>query len=113
VQDEGQSQRLRIYISEGLRWQGKSVAQLIVHRAQEFGIAGVTVLRGIEGFGVNRRVHTSHMVEVDADLPLIIEAVDRPQAISRLLGAVDAIISEGLVTLEDVTVVERRPPAGS
>lgn len=106
--DDRSGQRLRVYVSEGLRWQGKPAAQVIVRRAWELGMAGVTVLRGIEGYGANRRVHASRLVEVDGDLPLIIEAVDHPEAISRLLAEVEAIVSEGLVTLEDVAMIQRR-----
>lgn len=110
---EGSGQCLRIYISEGARWHGKPAVQVIIQRAWELGVAGVTVLRGIEGFGVHRRLHASQLVEVDGDLPLIVEAVDRPEAITRLLDAVREIVSEGLVTVEEVAVLAQRQPPHS
>ena len=110
--DDRAGQRLCVYVSEGLHWQGTPVAQAIVRRARELGVARVTVLRGIEGYGANRRVHARRLVEVDGDLPLVVEAVDQPEAIGRLLAEVEAMVSEGLVTLEDIGMVQqRRPPA--
>ena len=105
-------QRVRVYLSEGDRWQGKPLADAIVRRAQELGLAGATVLRGVEGYGAHHAVHTSHLVEVADHLPLVVEIVDAAEAVARLLPELDRMIAEGLVTVEDVTVTlyRRRTP---
>ena len=68
------------------------------------GLAGATVLRGIEGFGAASRIHTSRILALSEDLPLVIEIVDAAEKVEAFLAAVDDMLSEGLVTMERVEV---------
>jgi len=96
---------LRIFIGDSDRAQGKPLHEALVERAHHRGIAAVTVLHGPMGFGRHSRVHTAKLVDVSADLPIVIELVDQDSVIRGYLAEVDALLVEGLATLERVTVV--------
>lgn len=102
----GAAKRLRIYIGESDRWQGKSLYQAIVLKAKELDLAGATVVRGIMGYGANSRIHTSRIVELSSDLPIMIEIIDSAAYIAKLLPLLDAMVTEGLVTLDDVEIIK-------
>jgi PII-like signaling protein len=103
---------LRIFIGESDRSEGKPLHEAIVLKARELGLAGATVLRGAEGFGASSHLHTSKILRLSADLPLIIEIVDREEKINTLLPFLDQAMGGGLVTLERVRVIRyRTPPA--
>ncbi|NQT86540.1 DUF190 domain-containing protein [bacterium] len=108
---EGDGKLLRIYVGESDRWHGRPLHEAIVHKARELGLAGATVLRGLEGFGASSRIHTAKLLRLSDDLPLVIEIVDRPDRIETLLPHLDDMVGEGLVTLENVQVIayRRRP----
>ena len=74
---EGEAQRVRVYIGEDDRWHGKPLFMAIVERCRKEGIAGATVLRGIESYGANSRIHTAHILRLSEDLPIVIDIVDR------------------------------------
>lgn len=95
---------LRIFIGESDRFEGKPLYETILHRAKEKGLAGCTVLRGIEGFGANSRIHTAKILRLSEDLPIVIEIVDASDKIEKFLREIDSMIDEGLVTLEKATV---------
>jgi hypothetical protein len=99
---------LRIFIGESDRWEHKPLYEAIVLKARELGLAGATVLRGPMGFGANSRLHTSKILRLSEDLPLIIEIVDSEQKIQLLLPHLDLMVKEGLVTLEKVQVIKYR-----
>ncbi|KAB2970044.1 MAG: DUF190 domain-containing protein [Thermoanaerobaculia bacterium] len=105
---EGEGQLLRIFIGESDRWEGKPLHEAIVRRAREAGLAGATVIRGMEGFGANSRIHTTKILRLSEDLPIIVEIVDKPERIQAILPALDAMVKEGLMTLEKVHVVAYR-----
>jgi|SRR5579872_2388795 len=113
---EGDAIILRIFVGESDRWHGKPLYEAIVERARAEGLAGATVLRGIEGFGADSRMHTSRILRLSEDLPIVIEIVDRQSEIDRILPLLDEMIGEGLVTTERVHVVayrssqDNRPP---
>ena len=96
---------LRIFIGDSDRSEGKPLYQVLVERARAKGLAGATVLHGPMGFGRHSRMHTSKLVEISADLPIVIEIVDLEQAIEGFMVDVEALVKEGLVTLEKVKVV--------
>lgn len=75
-----------------------------MRKAREHGLAGATVLRGIEGFGAHSRVHTARILCLSTDLPIVVEIVDSLEKIEAFLPAVDQAIREGLATLEQVQV---------
>ncbi|HXS69464.1 MAG TPA: DUF190 domain-containing protein [Candidatus Polarisedimenticolia bacterium] len=99
---------LRIYIGESDKWQHKPLYEAIVLKAREMHLAGATVLRGPMGFGKSSRLHTSKIVRLSMDLPLVIEIVDSEEKINSFLPALDEMIGGGLVTLEKVKVVHYR-----
>jgi len=105
---EGQGKLLRIYFGESDRWEGKPLYEAIVLKARELGLAGATVLRGLEGFGASSRIHTARLLRLSDDLPLIVEIVDRAERIDALLPHLDAMVGGGLVTLENVEVIAYR-----
>ena len=108
---EGEGTLLRIFVGESDRWHGKPLYEAIVERARAEGLAGATALRGLEGFGAHSRVHTSRILRLSEDLPVVIEIVDRPERIEAILPALDEMVAEGLVTLERVRVISYRARA--
>ena len=105
---EGQGKLLRIYIGESDRWDGAPLYQAIVRRLREEGLAGATVIRGIEGFGAHSRLHTARILRLSEDLPLLIEVVDQEERIQQVLPILEEMIPEGLVTLENVEILHYR-----
>jgi PII-like signaling protein len=105
---EGQGTLLRIFIGESDTWHGKPLYQAIVERVREAGLAGATVIRGIEGFGANSRIHTARILRLSEDLPLVIEIVDSVERIEEILPALDEMVGEGMVTVERVEVIAFR-----
>ncbi len=95
---------LRIFIGESDRHDGIPLYEWIVRKAREHGLAGTTVLRGLEGFGAHSRIHTSKILRLSEDLPIIIEIVDSGEKIEEFLPEIDAAITEGLATLEKVQI---------
>jgi uncharacterized protein len=117
MKTEGDLHRLRIFINESDRWEGRPLYETIVRVAREQGLAGATALRGIEGFGANNRLHTVKVLRLSEDLPIVVEIVDRPERIAAFLPTVEQMVAEGMVTVEKVrTILFRRengaePPA--
>lgn len=105
---EGQGKLLRIFIGESDTWHGRPLYEAIVRRLREEGLAGATVLRGIEGFGAHSRLHTARILRLSEDLPLLIEVVDNMEAIESVLPILDEMVSEGLVTMENVEIITYR-----
>ena len=103
-----QARLLRIFIGESDTWHGKPLYQAIVERVRQEGLAGATVLRGIEGFGADSRLHTSRILRLSEDLPVVIEIVDTPEQIDRVVPILDEMVGEGMLTLERVQIVSYR-----
>lgn len=95
---------LRIFIGEGDKKDGVPLYEWIVRKVKENGIAGATVLRGIEGFGAHSRIHAAKLLDLSIDLPIVIEIVDSLEKIEAFMPLVDEAIKEGLVTLEKVQI---------
>src|SRR4249920_1561560 len=102
---------LRIFIGESDRWEHKPLYEAIVLKARESQLAGATVLRGSMGFGKSSRLHTAKILRLSMDLPVIIEIVDSEEKIHGFLPALDEMIKGGLVTLEQVRVINYRGEA--
>jgi len=100
---------VRIFVGETDRWRGQPLHEAIMMRAREMGLAGTTVLRGVAGFGANSRIHTTKILRLSEDLPMVIEIADSPERIHNFLPALDEMVSEGLVTLERVRIILYRP----
>ncbi len=99
---------LRIFIGESDRFDGKPLYEAIVGEARRRGLAGATVLRGVLGYGVHSRLHTSKVLRLSEDLPMVVEIVDRKERIEAFLPVLDAMVKEGLITLEDIRVMAYR-----
>src|SRR5690348_7273904 len=111
----GQGLLLRIFIGENDRWHGRPLYEALVLEARKAGLAGATVTRGVEGFGAHSRLHTAKVLRLSEDLPMVVEIVDREDRVRAFLPTCDAMIGEGLVTLEPVEILKyeatRRDPA--
>lgn len=99
---------LRIFIGESDKWQHKPLYEAIVLKAREIRLAGATVLRGQMGFGKTSHLHTTKILRLSMDLPLIIEIVDSEEKINAFLPTLDQMMGGGLVTLEKVKVLHYR-----
>ena len=108
---EGEGKLLRLFIGESDTWHGKPLYQAIVERVRREGLAGATVLRGIEGFGADSHLHTSRILRLSEDLPVVIEIVDTPEQIDRIVPILDEMVAEGMLTLERVHIVSYRSSA--
>ncbi len=107
-------QLLRIFIGESDRHAGRPLFEVIVEEARRHGLAGATVFRGCEGFGAHSRVHTTRILRLSEDLPVVVEIVDAEEKIQAFLPVLDGLVREGLVTVEKATVIFYRagqPPA--
>jgi uncharacterized protein len=102
---EGTAKRLTIYIGESDRFEHKPLYKSIVEALREKGVAGATVLRGIEGFGKTSRIHTAAILRLSEDLPIVIQVIDKEERIESVLPVIQDMVAKGLVTVEDVEVV--------
>ncbi|MEX0991715.1 MAG: DUF190 domain-containing protein [Actinomycetota bacterium] len=105
---EGEGKLLRIFIGESDHWDHKPLYEEIVRRARAEGLAGATVLRGIEGFGKSSRLHTTRLLSMSEDLPVVIELVDTAERIDHILPILDELVAEGMMTVEPVHVIAYR-----
>lgn len=99
---------LRVFIGESDRFEGKPLYEAIVQNVRELGLAGATVVRGSEGFGAHSVVHKSSLLEMSADLPIVVEIVDTAENVQRLLPHLQAMVREGMITMEHVVVLMYR-----
>jgi PII-like signaling protein len=108
VKLEGEGKLLRIFIGESDKHGRKPLYQAIVEMLREEGMAGATVLRGIEGFGATSHLHTARILRLSEDLPIVIEVADTAERIEAIMPRIDEMVTEGMVTLERVEVVSYR-----
>jgi hypothetical protein len=109
----GEARLLRIFVGEKDQAKGKPLYEYVVRRARKSGLAGATVLRGIEGFGASSLLHTARLLRLSGDLPILIEIVDKEERIQQFVTELDDIFDDagsgGLVTMEKVQVLAYRP----
>ena len=96
---------LRIFIGEDLKFKGRPLYEAIVTKARELHLAGATVLRGPMGYGHSSKLHSTKILRLSEDLPLIIEIVDNEEKIRAFLPSLEPMMDHGLVTLEKVQVL--------
>ncbi len=107
---EGEGKLVRIFIGESDRWKGHALHDAILMEARQQGLAGATILRGLAGFGAHSRVHTARVLRLSQDLPIVVEIVDRADRIEAFMPTLDAMIHEGMVTVERVEIHRYRAP---
>jgi len=105
VKEQYSAQMLRIHFGEADKWQGKPLHEAIVSRCLELGIAGVTVYRGIEGYGASTRIHRTGHWKFSRDAPIQLTVIDKDEQIEKLLPHLDAMVQEGLVAISRVEVI--------
>lgn len=99
---------LRIFIGEQDKWHGQPLYEAIVILARKEHLAGATVLKGCMGFGCKSHMHTAKILRLSEDLPMVVEIVDSEEKINSFLPHLDAMVLDGLVTLEKVNVIMYR-----
>lgn len=109
---EGDQRLLRVFVGERDKWDGLPLYEAIVNEARTLGMAGATVLKGFLGYGAKAHIHTAKLLDLSEDLPIVIEIVDTETNIKKLLPKLDAMVQEGLVTLEKVHVILYRASSG-
>lgn len=102
---EGPALRLTIFVGEFDKWDHKPLYTEIVHRAHAAGLAGATVLRGLEGYGASNHIHTARILSLSEGLPIVILIADAADRIRGFLPELDELITEGLVLLDEVEVI--------
>jgi hypothetical protein len=111
----GEQILVRVFIGESDKWHHRSLATALLERLRREHFAGATVFHGVAGFGAHSVLHTSKILRLSEDLPIVIEIVDSEDRIARLTEILDEMVTEGLVTMEKVRVLKyaARPGAAS
>ena len=103
---DGNQVLMRIFIGEADKADGRPLSQVLVEFLRQEKVAGVTVLRGVAGFGAKSHLHTAHLLRLSQDLPMVLEIVDNQKVLDRLLPRLDELVTEGLITMERVRVLK-------
>jgi PII-like signaling protein len=106
---DGPGTRVRIYFGERDHYQGKALWSVLLDFLRAEGAAGATVLRGLAGYGAHSRIHAATLVDLSADLPLILEWVDRNERVEQLLPRIIPMLDGGLVTIDAVEIHRYEP----
>jgi len=105
----GEQVLMRIFIGESDRYQHRPLYEALVELLRKEGFAGATVLRGVCGFGAHSVYHTQKLLDLSADLPLVVEAVDSREKIDAVMPRIDEMMDGGMITLEKATVIRYSP----
>lgn len=103
---EGKAKMMRIYIGENDKWNGKPLYEEIVNGLRSHDIAGVTVYRGILGYGANRRIHKDAKLSVSHDRPILLSVVDTEEKLQKFMPILDEMVQQGLVVLSNVDIIK-------
>lgn len=110
---QGQQTLMRIFVGEQKKHGRKPLYQVLLEALRAEKMAGVTVLRGIAGFGAKSHLHSANLLALSQDLPMVIECVDSRENIDRIIPQIDEMVTDGLVTLENVEVIRYAPKGNS
>jgi PII-like signaling protein len=102
---EGERTLMRVHIGESDKWHGKALHDAIVQLLRKEGFSGVTVLRGVGGYGGTSAYHTDKLLRMSQDLPIVLEVVETQERIEQILPRLDEMVDGGLITLEKVRVI--------
>lgn len=102
----GEQVLVRVFIGESDKWHHRSLASALIERLRKEQFAGATVFHGVAGFGAHSVIHTSQILRLSEDLPILIEIVDSDERMPRLTEILDEMVTEGLVTMEKVRVIK-------
>jgi len=102
---EGERTLMRIHIGESDKWRGRLLYEAIVEMLRKEGFSGVTVLRGVGGYGGSSVYHTDKLLRLSQDLPIILEVIESQERIDQILPRLDDMVEGGLITLEKVRVI--------
>lgn len=100
---------MRIFIGEGDRWGSRPLHEALLELLRREGCAGATVLRGVAGFGASSVYHTARLLDLSADLPMVVEVVDDQERLDALMPKIDDMMTGGMITLEKATVIRYTP----
>lgn len=106
---DGEGTLVRVFIGESDQWHHRPLALAVVERLRKEGFSGATVIRGIAGFGARSVLHTTQLLRLSEDLPVLIEIVESNERVEILLSILDEMVPEGMVTMEKVRVVKYSP----
>jgi hypothetical protein len=102
---EGERTLMRIHIGESDKWRGQSLHEAIVQMLRKERFSGVTVLRGVGGYGGSSIYHTDKILRLSQDLPIVLEVIETTERIEQILSRLDEMVEGGLITLEKVRVI--------
>lgn len=102
---EGKAKKVTVYIGETDKWRHKPLYAAILEVLRHENCAGATAIRGFSGFGASSRIHTANLVALSADLPIVIEWVDHPERVERVIPIIKEMVDEGLIMVQDVEVI--------
>ena len=105
----GSGLRVRIYLGERDRHHGASLWSALLEFLRRHGAAGATVIRGVAGYGAHSTIHTTSIVELSSDLPLIVEWIDTEARVDQLLPEIEKMLQGGLITADPVRVIRYQP----
>ena len=105
---EGAGKAVTVYLGEDDHWHGKPLVNALVERLRRDGFMGVTVTRGVIGYGAHSRIHSANILQLSQDLPLVLTLVDTPERAAQALPLLEEMVTEGLITVHDVRFIERR-----
>lgn len=96
---------LRLFTSESDRWDGKPLYLAIIELCRGRGVGGATVIRGVAGYGIHKKVHTDKILTMSGNLPLIVEIILCEDEVAEIVAAAQEMLDGGLITMEDIEVV--------
>lgn len=103
---QGKCKLLKIYVGELQRHEGKSLYHAIILKLREHGVVGATVSRGVVGYGVDKLIKRAGILDLSADLPMVVEAVDTEEKINTVLPVITPMVGKGLMYVVDVDVIK-------
>lgn len=106
LKQEGKAKLMRIFIGENDKWNGKPLHEAIVNGLRAHDIAGVTVYRGILGYGANRRIHNDAALSLSHDRPILLSIIDAEEKLRAFMPILEQMVQQGLVVLSDVDVIK-------